>query len=181
MKDWTGTPQLKTLRREIVKDLGVARDLVWLRRLRLSEDWPTPTPVDSADFAITEFGEYVDAHLRENPEYNRNNGKTRESLDELADMAMMLLTFVGPAYEFRSTTAGYVSLTENIDDLYTFCKIAMGEFAASFHSERVQRNRAQLALMTAGFIFHASGFKLSDRVAARLDRIEARVLHELQN
>lgn len=66
--------------------------LVWAyRNGPLKEFWPTPPRIDSYSFASTEANEALDAYLR-NKNYARNNDKTLNVGDELADCAMMLYT-----------------------------------------------------------------------------------------
>ena len=53
-------------------------------------DLPLPTPVDAVLFLITEMGEYIDATLRQKPEYERNNAKAHTPEEELGDMWHMI-------------------------------------------------------------------------------------------
>jgi hypothetical protein len=71
--------------------------LVWRYRSQLEAYWPTPTQRDALLFAFTEVAEAIDAELRNEPHYARNNDKTLSVADELADAAMMLLTALGPS------------------------------------------------------------------------------------
>ena len=77
-------------------DIRRLHKLVWDTRRELGEAWPTPEPIDALRFALTEAGEAMDAWLRTNPLYRRNNEKTLSVHAELADCAMMLLTALGP-------------------------------------------------------------------------------------
>lgn len=74
--------------------------LVWKYRTELEPYWKTPTVEDALLFAGTELGEAIDAHLRSNADYARNRDKDLSILDELADMCLMLLTAMGPAWRF---------------------------------------------------------------------------------
>lgn len=74
--------------------------LVWRYRAELEEVWPTPSPLHSLMFAVTEYGEMIDAHMRTFPEYVRNNHREVDELGEAADVAMMLLTALGESPEW---------------------------------------------------------------------------------
>jgi len=64
-------------------------------RDELEDQWKTPNVRDSMRFAITEMGEYIDADLRRNPDYNRNHKKKlKDPRDELGDAAIMLATAI---------------------------------------------------------------------------------------
>lgn len=69
--------------------------LVWDFRREMENYFPTPNREDSLAFAFTEIGEAVDAQLRQNPIYKRNNTKEHSVERELAQCAMMLLTAAG--------------------------------------------------------------------------------------
>lgn len=83
--------------------------IVWRYRDELQEVWPTPDATDALRFAFTEAAEAMDANLRLNSGYARNNDKTLSVDDELADCAMMLLTAVGPEWN-PFPVPGYVFL-----------------------------------------------------------------------
>jgi hypothetical protein len=70
---------------------------VWKFRREMAAYFPTPNQADSLAFAFTEIAEAVDATLRQNPVYKRNNTKEHSVERELAQCAMMLLTAVLPA------------------------------------------------------------------------------------
>jgi len=93
---------------------------VWAFRREMEHYFPTPSPEDSLAFAFTEAGEAVkasknypeeldaavifaslavDATLRQNPLYKRNNNKDHTVERELAQCAMMLLTAVPQDWE----------------------------------------------------------------------------------
>jgi len=73
----------------IVKDAYV---VVWQYRGELEHVWPTPPPEDCRWFAYTEAGEAIDAMLRNNLKYRRNNAKKLDEKDEWADCLIMLLS-----------------------------------------------------------------------------------------
>lgn len=66
--------------------------LVWNFRNSYKEYWPTPNVYDSIRFAFTEIAEVVDAELRGNETYRRNNERTQLIDDEYADCAIMIIT-----------------------------------------------------------------------------------------
>lgn len=59
---------------------------------QVQEKFARPSTHDSLLFACTEVAEAIDAKLRENAEYSRNNVKSLEVESELADHAIMLIT-----------------------------------------------------------------------------------------
>jgi hypothetical protein len=67
---------------------------VWAFRAEMEDYFPTPGRDDSLAFAFTESAEAVDAQLRQNPRYKRNNDKAHSIERELTQCAMMLLTSV---------------------------------------------------------------------------------------
>jgi len=66
--------------------------LVWNFRHAYEEYWPTPNVHDSIRFAFTEIAEVVDAELRGDITYRRNNARDPNIDYELADTAIMLIT-----------------------------------------------------------------------------------------
>lgn len=67
---------------------------VWQFRREMERYFPTPSQADSIAFAFTEIAEAVDATLRQNPLYKRNQEKAHSVERELAQCAMMLLTAI---------------------------------------------------------------------------------------
>src|SRR5688572_24607360 len=80
---------------DIAKVLKDCHALVWEYRELLKEWWPTPSTRDSARFAVCEACEALDASLRLNEAYARNNAKELSVEAELADTLLMLLTAIG--------------------------------------------------------------------------------------
>ena len=70
--------------------------LVWQFREDTADVFPVPPQHDSLRFAVTECGEALDAHLRENGTYKRNRDKDHSERSELAQALMMLYTAYGP-------------------------------------------------------------------------------------
>lgn len=75
-------------------DLRALWAAVWAFRAEMEEHFPTPGQDDSLAFAFTEIAEAIDAELRKNPLYKRNNDKAHTVERELTQCAMMLLTAV---------------------------------------------------------------------------------------
>ena len=59
--------------------------LVWQFREDTADVFPVPSQHDSLRFAVTEAGEALDAHLRNNGTYKRNRDKDHSENRELAD------------------------------------------------------------------------------------------------
>jgi len=68
---------------------------VWSMRQFLDDVWPTPDMWTSLRFAVTEAAEALDAELRTDARWARNNDKNLDVIDELADCTLMLLTSLG--------------------------------------------------------------------------------------
>ena len=75
-------------------NLQPLHELVWSYRNdpELAAVWPTPPPDVALAFAFTEAGEAVDAWLRTDPRWARNNHKAHDEQEEWADCLMMLAT-----------------------------------------------------------------------------------------
>jgi hypothetical protein len=81
---------------DIATTLKFCHELVWKYRAELEPFWPTPKSArDSARFAVCEACESMDAMLRLNTDYARNNAKELSVEAELADCLMMMLTAIG--------------------------------------------------------------------------------------
>jgi len=93
-------------------------DMVWAFRREMQHVWPTPdTEIDSLRYADCEAREALDAWMRINrPDHKRNHERDADILGELADCALMLLTALGPTYQFQYVS--YVSdVIPTIDDI----------------------------------------------------------------
>lgn len=150
------------MRQETMLEL---RDLIWTYRHRLADRWPTPPPVDALRFAFTEAAEAMDAWLRLQPAYNRNNAKELSVEDELADCMMMLITALGPAWQ-PSALGAYSATLEGICAAVADCmlKAAWGNVGWS--------KLAEIAIVKIDCYPDADPVTL---VKARLERIERRV------
>lgn len=80
---------------DIATTLKNCHSLVWEYRELLNEWWKIPATRDSARFAVCEACEALDASLRLNTDYARNNAKELSAEAELCDCLMMLLTAIG--------------------------------------------------------------------------------------
>ena len=75
-------------------------EIVWKFRSVVSEWWPTPDKLSATRYACTEGGEVMEAFLRKmRPGDSRNNERNIDMLDEMADLAIMLITALGPDCE----------------------------------------------------------------------------------
>lgn len=61
-------------------------------RASVQHCFPTPTDGDALSFAVTEAAEALDAELRQNTAYKRNQDKAHSVERELTQCALMLLT-----------------------------------------------------------------------------------------
>lgn len=73
-------------------DLKQLHEMVWEFRKEMADHFPTPDVQDSLRFALTEAVEALDAMLRMQSAYKRNNDKEHSIPQELAQCAVMLLT-----------------------------------------------------------------------------------------
>ena len=81
------------------EQLKALHKMVWEWRSEMEPHFPTPGRVDSLAFAVTEAAEALDAQLRQNPIYRRNNEKAHTVERELTQCAMMLLTAIPKTWE----------------------------------------------------------------------------------
>jgi len=142
-------------------DITATHAVVWAYRQRLAHLWPTPDPQDSLRFAVTEAGEALDASLRQNPAYARNNHRNMSVEDELADCAMMLVTANGADYSY----AWLPNLAA--PDLDLICLAVAGALITGDTREAIT--------MIAAHLHDYYGVSLTERVTARLQRIERKV------
>lgn len=150
----------------IQDELKRCHQLVWQRRAELEDVWPTPDTADALRFAFTEAGEAMDAWLRLNGEYARNNEKDLSVEDELADCAMMLLT----ALRDGGTRDIKPILVADIDRLMGICE---GVTRAMVKHQIYPMGRWYIDCgFTVGRIANYPEIDLHNRIAARLDRIE---------
>ncbi len=129
---------------------------VWAFRREMAAYFPTPNQADSLAFAFTEVAEAVDATLRLNPIYKRNQSKAHGVERELAQCAMMLLTAVPELPEFQEVKAYY--------DLVEIC------YAVSV--AYICPNEPKLAIHAVGTI--ASFIDLPLHLRAELDRMRTK-------
>lgn len=157
--------------------LRVAHQIVWNYRAELEPYWPTPDPWDSLLFAQTELGEAIDAYLRSNTLYARNNDRSPDVLDELADCAMMLYTALGPdatRIQWWTPTTGAGEPVGDYTRWGTFCG-TMGEIidkAINFWDGGGTWIRLAVGLLHRIALYPE--MDLPQRVADRLERIKAK-------
>lgn len=100
---------------------------VWRWRDRMRATWPEPDRLNSLRFAATEAAEAIDATLRADPKYLRNNHKGHDLRGELAQCALMLYTALGPDAATDEIVLAEAPTLEGINY----------EIAAALHIERV--------------------------------------------
>lgn len=152
-------------------------DFVW--KWRKENDWfPTPEPMDSISYAVTEIAEAIDADLRSRRTEDKRNRdiEAEDPRDELADAAIMIITAMPPDDEdvldaidnmqdAELLPSKYMRLeviASIVFDLYHF----FSGWRADFHFSIMSRCAFALANMMK-FDEH-----LTERVSARLKRIE---------
>lgn len=135
-------------------------------RARLSNVWPTPPPLDALKFAVTEAAEVIDAELRTNPSYARNNDKDLDPLDEVADCLMMLVTAMDSDYHRYDIRQG--NFSTKVALLNSFCTDA-ALYASIGISWEVQANSAITVCL------QMLGKNAPNRVEQRLKRIEVKL------
>lgn len=151
------------MRQETMLEL---RDLIWSYRQRLADRWPTPPPVDALRFAFTEAAEAMDAWLRLQPAYNRNNAKELSVEDELSDCLMMLVTALGPEWQPPPVTGIYAATLEGICSAVAECML------------KAAYNSADWSRLTTCAVVKIDCYLEADPVTlvrGRLERIERRV------
>jgi hypothetical protein len=148
-------------------DLKRAHTLLWDFRVQVQDKWPTPTKDDCLWFAITEYGEAVDAMMRANKGYGRNREKVRDYNDELADVAMMMLSAVHPVYRDELVNPNHGM------ELYTLHNIGQRVFLAKARHSAM--DVAKYTYKVCSMVYQALGGKLSVRVEWRLRLIAERL------
>lgn len=142
-------------------------DIVWTYRNRLERAWPTPPVEDALRFAVTEAAEVIDAELRINPTYARNNDKDLDPLDEVADCLMMLIT--ADANNICYPSQLRIAWEGNLDDLIINCGFAMKWCSSKNDSWSAYINIAITICL------NMLGEDAPNRLEQRLKRIEAKV------
>ncbi len=84
----------------MLHNFPLMHQMVWQLRAEIHATWPTPTDEDARFFVSTEVNEILEAYLRNERHYARNNTKLLNPVDELADLLMMALTVMGPEYQY---------------------------------------------------------------------------------
>lgn len=143
-------------------------EIVWSYRNRLSDVWPTPPPLDCLRFAVTEAAEVIDAELRQNPIYARNNDKDLDPLDEVADCLMMLCSTMSEYQPLPAAFFYYKVGPATSEKLVHMCALAL--ISANCETgETFTFYAICIALIRLGE-------SAPNRVEERLKRIERKVL-----
>lgn len=137
--------------------------LVWNFRLAYEEYWPTPNVEDSIRFAFTEIGEVVDAELRGDITYRRNNARDPNIDYELADVAIMLIT----AMPDESSISDLIKPSTETDFIAWQISTAMIQRRTIGH----ETAKVHLRLALAAIISRLGYDELFDLIVVRLRRI----------
>lgn len=189
--------------------IQAAHETVWGFRRDYQQKWPTPTTDDNPAFALTEVGEAItaaivaaaipegsivgavssistaiDALLR-SKRYNRNNARAADVERELADVAMMVLTALGPAvcdfYDTAHARAVAVLGDQEADRSLSMDNIVFAGWmiATAFLSKDENGARREWLVQAAVHLFLLETSKpLGVLIAERLQRIEQRINRE---
>lgn len=171
--------------RTITKELRIVMSCyndIWKMRGQIDKEWPTPGWVDSIKFAFTESGEVMDAHMRIMGGYSRNNAKSMNLFDELADLVMMLLTALGSGVRDGEVISGdFLLMEEDIPDgafVITVCTMTSKLLLEEPNSQNGLYYILAICVLIASF-FEARGHDLYDTLRGRLNRIRIRVSEEV--
>lgn len=155
------------------------RNLVFAYRERMEHRWPTPPPLDAMRFAFTEIAEAVEAKLREEPRYNRNNAAKGSTVaEELCDCAFMLLTALGPTWQPDMDDVKLPPVPDGLE--FVGEMVGTGMYLCTGHGllwMRVAERSLQAIASYPGLDDYNS---LYSGIATRLDRIMARISNESQ-
>ncbi len=139
---------------------------VWQFRREMERYFPTPSQADSIAFAFTEIAEAVDATLRQNPLYKRNQEKAHSVERELAQCAMMLLTAVP---ENAKIPSGFVGYTVGIGSIRLQ---SIAKDIACAYAEKDKAYQENQCLWAVSAINHF--FDLPTHLRAELARMRAK-------
>lgn len=142
---------------------------VWKFRDTMEEFWPTPPQGDSFRFAYCEMGETINEMLLLNPKYRRNNPTPPDEekiFEELADVAMMLITCLGPEQQiYRQSGISVIPLdgiADTVNEAWKFWR-------ARRRNQELWKQRT-IAAISAIAVY--PGMDLAARVNERLERIK---------
>jgi hypothetical protein len=158
-----------------LETLKACHALVWTRRQKLGRWWPTPDPLNSLRFAVTEASEALDAWLRLKGGYVRNHDKDMSVEDELADCAMMLLTAMGPTEPQRSGSIRPSSLVSSLEMIVAEVAKNLTEHMRHLEWDANHPDYPQCADVMIKFRCQREFF----RIAARVDDLPARLTTRL--
>lgn len=195
--------------RKLAKEIERTQMLLWEFRKVHEKNWPTPSPLDSFRFAVTEIGEALDAFMRHTPDFSRNRERSKDVLDELADCAFMIVSALTPKrLNGLSDVVANVTLEDppSLDEIviavsnaFAYQK-ALADLEDAYHGDRdyytspdninelnvlledlkkAQEDSDTSALFALVMIAYYPHMKLDDRVQARLQRIETRLTEQV--
>ena len=152
--------------------------MVWDFRWSMVAYWPTPDTVDAARFAVTEMGEVLDAYLRLDGGYARNRERSPDVLDELADVAMMVLTAMGErcpldewAEQWRDEEADLWEMYADLDEIDALTMHVKDFYACAVMPHPSPTSLAGFGGLAVWRISEYPGMDLEARLRRRLDRI----------
>lgn len=138
-----------------------------------------PNTLDSLLFACTEVAEAIDAHLRENEGYSRNNVKSLHVEEELADHVIMLITaHSDPAFVVASLDYVMSNIIQKQNDTYgalsrmnllSVLFMRMADILKDFHSNALYAWKINCVYQIVWICATYPDFY--DTVKSRLDRL----------
>jgi len=152
-------------------NLQPLHELVWSYRndSELAAVWPTPPPDVALAFAFTEAGEAVDAWLRTDPRWARNNHKAHDEQEEWADCLMMLAT----AAPDGMATHVHPAFADTVEEL---ARMVMRAWSA--HAMGRIDTVDTISMAAATIAAYLGGMNHLAQVRARLERIRTKHLGE---
>lgn len=159
----------------VAETLKRCHAIMWRYRREMQGYWPTPSTRDAARFAVCETCEALDASLRLNSGYARNNAKDLSIEDELCDALMMLITAIGPRLYawgvFESLTHDdWEGRTGDLDQFVIDAANVLRRCDLPLYD----RTWREHAWMLCGDITKYVGESTVSRLTARLERIKAK-------
>ena len=148
-------------------DVAKLHRMVWKFRREIEPYFPTPSPLDSLRFAVTEAAEALDAYLRQNGDYKRNNDKTHSIPQELAQCALMLLTAYPPNVPIAGDfpvfyPSGIDAAVMVVHDAYAHCVT---------HEQFSQRCCQDAIWVISSYLVHQHGTTLEAELRTAMDRM----------
>lgn len=154
-----------------------AAELVWRFREQWQAVWKTPSAQESLRYAYHEMGEAVSDLLRETRDDFRNRDRQPQVAVELADVAIMLITALGPEYEYTED----VALPEGWADLEQWAAFdrLCGELglllSMDFTTPAVYQPPVRQLLAVVDHLLNQRGRTLAVQVESKMKLIKERI------